>query len=86
MKRIKRSDMHLSKPAERRELQLICNDAIDWELEQGRLRRPCSVRNLRRWLRREVIKREGLSAGRQRLMKAAAIILLISGMIFAGPV
>lgn len=73
---------------QRRELASICDGVIEKELKRGRLRRPGSMRNLRRWLRREVLKREGLPApgNRSRLMRAAAIILVSSGMLlFGGP-
>jgi hypothetical protein len=74
--------------AEKRELASVCNEAIEKELSRGRLKRPESLRNLRRWLKKQLIKQEGIavSGNRKRFVKAAAIILLLSGLIFAGPV
>jgi hypothetical protein len=72
------------KIAVRREISSVCDEAIQRELARGRLKRPRSMRNLKRWLRREVLKREGLNVGRKRLMKAAAIILMLSGLILSG--
>lgn len=85
MKCIKKTSMLSFERTERREVRIICDSVIDRELESGRLKRPRSMRNLRRWLRREVIKREGTlrTAGRQRLIKAAAIILMMSGLILS---
>ena len=84
-----RKQTSLSKAiAEKRELASVCNEAIEKELSRGRLKRPKSLRNLRRWLKRQLIRQEGtdVSGNRKRFVKAAAIILLLSGLIFAGPV
>ncbi len=73
--------------ANKRELASVCDEAISRELERGRLKRPGSMRNLRRWLRRQLIRQEGSAVigNRKRFMKAAAIILLLGGLLFVSP-
>lgn len=68
----------------KQELKSICKEVVDREIARGRIKRPNSMRNLRRWLGREVAKREGWCASRERFMKAAAVLLLMSGLILSG--
>lgn len=84
MKSINKSVSMSIKLTERRELRSVCNYVIEKDLKRGRLKRPGSMQNLRRWLMREVLKREGWTAGRERLMKAAAILLMLSGLFLLG--
>ncbi len=74
--------------AEKRELASVCDEAISRELERGRLKRPKSMRNLRRWLKKHLIRQEGtaVSGNRKRFLKAAAVILLLGGMVLTPPV
>ena len=73
--------------AKKRELASVCDEAINRELERGRLKRPRSMRNLRRWLRRQLVRQEGtaVSDNRKRFLKAAAVILLLGGMLIVPP-
>jgi hypothetical protein len=72
--------------AKRRALLSICNQVIERESARGRLKQPKSMRNLRRWLRREVVKREGVpaSGNRSRLTKAVLKLLMVSGLLLSG--
>ena len=65
------------------ELKSICKEVVDREIARGRIKRPNSMRDLRRWLGREVAKREGWCASRKRFMKAAAVLLLMSSLLLS---
>lgn len=86
MTAIKKSSSLSKKLAKKQALLFICNDVIEKTFAQGRLKQPKSMRNLRRWLRRQVIKREGMatSSNRNRLMKVASMLLMSSGLFLSG--
>ena len=71
--------------AKKRELASICSEVIESASTQGKLKQPKSMRNLRRWLRRQVIKREGLSisSNRSRLTRVATMLLMTSGLLLS---
>ena len=83
---IKKTGTLTKKREEKRELASICNKVIESASTQGRLMRPKSMRNLRRWLRRQVAKREGMviSSNHSRLTKVASILLMTSGLLLSG--
>lgn len=83
---IKETGTLMQKREEKRELASICNQVIESASTQGRLTQPKSMRNLRRWLRRQVIKREGISTSNNRhhLTKVASMLLMTSGLFLSG--
>ncbi|MFC1751072.1 FG-GAP-like repeat-containing protein, partial [Pseudomonadota bacterium] len=81
---INKTDTLVKGRTKKRELASICNDVIESASTQGKLKHPKSMRNFRRWLRRQVIKREGISNNRSHLTKVAAMLLMTSGLFLSG--
>jgi len=67
----------------KRELNDLCRELISREIETGRLRRPSSLRRLRRWVAKQVVQRVGLRGEnlRMRWRQAALAAILMSGLV-----
>lgn len=86
MATIKVTNTLMKKREEKRELVSICNGVIKKESARGSLKQPNSMRNLRRWLRHQLVRHEGMpvSGNRSRLIKAALKLLMMSGLLISG--
>ena len=68
----------------RRQLKELCSEVVRSELEKGRLKRPRSLRNLKRWITKQVARTAGMRGEEFRSHWArAAMISLASGIFLA---